>query len=74
MMVYQSYLFTLTMPAAVLSYINADIGPDINYTWISVRYAVLTLFRRCVSVTNITAAPQLEPCRCRHGKRRWPAS
>lgn len=41
MAVYQSYLFTLIMPAAILAYINADLGPSPIYTWIAVRYLTL---------------------------------
>ncbi|KAF2475799.1 MFS general substrate transporter [Lindgomyces ingoldianus] len=33
---YESYLFTLIMPAAILAYINADLGPDPKYPWITV--------------------------------------
>ncbi|KAJ4360116.1 uncharacterized protein N0V89_000676 [Didymosphaeria variabile] len=35
-MMYESYLFTLIMPAAILAYINADLGPDPKYPWITV--------------------------------------
>ncbi|KAL1888212.1 hypothetical protein Sste5346_009686, partial [Sporothrix stenoceras] len=35
---YESYLFTLIMPAAVLSYINADLGPNPNYSWIAISW------------------------------------
>ncbi|KAH8911117.1 MFS general substrate transporter [Coniochaeta sp. PMI_546] len=35
-LMYESYLFTLLMPAAVLTYINADLGPDTRYPWISI--------------------------------------
>ncbi|KAF2442924.1 MFS general substrate transporter [Karstenula rhodostoma CBS 690.94] len=35
-LMYESYLFTLIMPAAVLAYINADLGPDPRYPWITV--------------------------------------
>ncbi|CAK7207013.1 hypothetical protein SEUCBS139899_009821 [Sporothrix eucalyptigena] len=35
---YESYLFTLIMPAAILTYINTDIGPDPNYTWIAISW------------------------------------
>jgi hypothetical protein len=35
--VYQGYLFTLVMPNAILGFINADLGPNPNYTWIAVR-------------------------------------
>ncbi|KAF2019486.1 MFS general substrate transporter [Aaosphaeria arxii CBS 175.79] len=37
-MMYESYLFTLIMPAAVLAYINADLGPDPKYPWITVTW------------------------------------
>jgi MFS family permease len=30
---YNSYVFTLLMPPAILSFINADLGPDPSYTW-----------------------------------------
>lgn len=36
LMSFNGYLFTQIMPAAVLAYINADLGPDTNYIWISV--------------------------------------
>ena len=35
-MMYESYLFTLIMPAAILAYINQDLGPDPRYPWITV--------------------------------------
>ncbi|KAJ9151105.1 MFS general substrate transporter [Coniochaeta hoffmannii] len=35
-LMYESYLFTLLMPAAVLTYINADLGPDTRYPWITI--------------------------------------
>lgn len=35
---YESYLFTLIMPAAVLQFINADLGPDPRYPWISITW------------------------------------
>lgn len=37
-MMYESYLFTLIMPAAVLAYINAELGPDPRYPWITVTW------------------------------------
>lgn len=37
-MMYESYLFTLIMPAAILAYINADLGPDPKYPWITVTW------------------------------------
>lgn len=35
---YESYLFTQLMPAALLSYINTDLGPDSRYPWISIAW------------------------------------
>ncbi|KAK3114960.1 hypothetical protein LTR53_006186 [Teratosphaeriaceae sp. CCFEE 6253] len=35
---YVAYILTLLMPSTILSYINADLGPDPNYTWISVSW------------------------------------
>jgi MFS family permease len=35
---YNAYLFTLMMPPAILSFINAQLGPDITYTWITVSW------------------------------------
>ncbi|KAH6673088.1 fungal trichothecene efflux pump [Halenospora varia] len=35
---YNSYLFTLIMPPAVLAFINADLGPDKNYIWITISW------------------------------------
>ncbi|PGH17415.1 hypothetical protein AJ80_04785 [Polytolypa hystricis UAMH7299] len=35
-LMYESYLFTLLMPAAVLTYIDADLGPDARYPWITI--------------------------------------
>ncbi|KAH7024009.1 fungal trichothecene efflux pump [Ilyonectria destructans] len=35
---YESYLFTLVMPAAVLTYIDADLGPDARYPWIAITW------------------------------------
>ncbi|CAI6337453.1 unnamed protein product [Periconia digitata] len=40
MMMYESYLFTLIMPAAVLAYINAELEPDPRYPWITVSWNV----------------------------------
>ncbi|KAL4985906.1 fungal trichothecene efflux pump [Aspergillus falconensis] len=33
---YNSYLFTQSMPAVILSSINADLGPDPDYPWITI--------------------------------------
>lgn len=35
---YESYLFTQQMPAALLAYINADLGPDNRYPWIAISW------------------------------------
>ncbi|KAL3469643.1 fungal trichothecene efflux pump [Aspergillus californicus] len=35
-LLYNSYLFTQLMPAVILSSINADLGPDSNYPWITI--------------------------------------
>lgn len=35
---YESYLFTQQMPASLLAYINADLGPDSRYPWISISW------------------------------------
>jgi len=37
-MSFNGYLFTQIMPSAVLAFINADLGPDTNYVWISVSW------------------------------------
>jgi MFS family permease len=34
-MCYNAYLFTLLIPPAILSFINAELGPDPRYTWIT---------------------------------------
>src|SRR6201996_4970323 len=34
-MCYNAYLFTLLIPPAILSFINADLGPEKDYTWIT---------------------------------------
>jgi len=35
---YESYLFTQLMPPSLLSYINADLGPDTRYPWIAISW------------------------------------
>ncbi|KIW02240.1 uncharacterized protein PV09_06393 [Verruconis gallopava] len=35
---YESYLFTQLMPASLLAYINADLGPDTRYPWIAIAW------------------------------------
>lgn len=35
---YNAYVFTLLIPPAVLSLINADLGPSPNYTWITISW------------------------------------
>lgn len=35
---YVAYVQTLLMPSTILSYIEEDLGPDANYTWITVAW------------------------------------
>ncbi|KAF2187000.1 hypothetical protein K469DRAFT_686217 [Zopfia rhizophila CBS 207.26] len=37
---YNAYVLTLLIPSTTLSYINADLGPDPNYTWIMVYWGM----------------------------------
>lgn len=37
-MCYNAYLFTLLIPPAILTFINADLGPDPRYTWITISW------------------------------------
>lgn len=37
-MCYNAYIFCLNIPAAMLSTINADLGPDPRYTWITISW------------------------------------
>uniref|UniRef100_A0A8H7K3N3 Major facilitator superfamily (MFS) profile domain-containing protein n=1 Tax=Bionectria ochroleuca TaxID=29856 RepID=A0A8H7K3N3_BIOOC len=37
-LMYEAYLFTLIMPAAVLTYIDAELGPDTRYPWIAITW------------------------------------
>jgi len=37
-MCYNAYLFTLLIPPSILAYINAELGPDISYTWITISW------------------------------------
>jgi hypothetical protein len=37
-MCYNAYLFTLLIPPAILAFINAELGPDISYTWITISW------------------------------------
>ncbi|KAF9885144.1 hypothetical protein FE257_000670 [Aspergillus nanangensis] len=37
-MCYNTYLFTLLIPPTILSYINAELGPDPRYTWITISW------------------------------------
>ncbi|KAF2098265.1 MFS general substrate transporter [Rhizodiscina lignyota] len=37
-MCYNAYLFTLLIPPSILSYINAELGPDPRYTWITISW------------------------------------
>jgi MFS family permease len=50
-MMYESYLFTLIMPAAVLTYINADLGPDSRYPWIAI-WLVLTYLQQLAPIIS----------------------
>lgn len=35
---FNAYVLTLLIPSTTLSYINADLGPDPSYTWITVSW------------------------------------
>ncbi|KPM36923.1 hypothetical protein AK830_g9646 [Neonectria ditissima] len=35
---YNAYLFTLLIPPAILSFINADLGPESTYTWTTISW------------------------------------
>ncbi|CAM1504892.1 Fc.00g024830.m01.CDS01 [Cosmosporella sp. VM-42] len=35
---YNAYLFTLLIPPAILSFVNAELGPDPTYTWITISW------------------------------------
>lgn len=35
---FNAYILTLLIPSTTLSYINADLGPDPSYTWITVSW------------------------------------
>ncbi|KAH7126113.1 fungal trichothecene efflux pump [Dactylonectria macrodidyma] len=37
-MSYNAYLFTLLIPPAILSFINAELGPETTYTWITISW------------------------------------
>ncbi|KAJ4303552.1 hypothetical protein N0V90_002450 [Kalmusia sp. IMI 367209] len=37
-MCYNAYLFTLLIPPAILTFINAELGPDPRYTWITISW------------------------------------
>lgn len=37
-MCYNAYLFTLLIPPAILAFINAELGPDVSYTWITISW------------------------------------
>lgn len=37
-MCYNAYLFTLLIPPSILTFINADLGPDPRYTWITISW------------------------------------
>ncbi|KAF2634970.1 MFS general substrate transporter, partial [Massarina eburnea CBS 473.64] len=46
---YNAYVLTLLIPSTTLSYINADLGPDPNYTWITVSWTLCASFLISVS-------------------------
>ncbi|KAF2663016.1 MFS general substrate transporter [Lophiostoma macrostomum CBS 122681] len=46
---YNAYVLTLLIPSTTLSYINADLGPDPNYTWITVSWTLCASFVISVS-------------------------
>ncbi len=50
MFTYNAYLQTQVMPPAVLAYINADLGPDPNYIWISTRFVIPLTYAVLVAV------------------------
>lgn len=35
---YNAYLFTLLIPPAILSFVNAELGPDPTFTWITISW------------------------------------
>lgn len=37
---YNAYVFTLLIPPAVLSLINAELGPSPNFTWITISWSL----------------------------------
>ncbi|KAF2496742.1 MFS general substrate transporter [Lophium mytilinum] len=37
---YNAYLFSLNIPATTLSFINADLGPDPRYTWVTISWSL----------------------------------
>lgn len=37
---FNAYILTLLIPSTTLSYINAELGPDPNYTWITVSWTL----------------------------------
>ena len=39
-MQFNAYIFTLLIPSTTLSAINADLGPDPNYTWVTVSWTL----------------------------------
>ncbi|KAF2093872.1 TRI12-domain-containing protein [Rhizodiscina lignyota] len=51
-----AYEMTLLVPASMLSFINADLGPDPSYTWISVSWS---LCAAVVSIQQMIAASVL---------------
>ncbi|KAF2118292.1 fungal trichothecene efflux pump [Lophiotrema nucula] len=41
---YNAYVLTLLIPSTTLSYINAELGPNPNYTWITVSWTLCASF------------------------------
>lgn len=37
---FNAYILTLLMPSTILPYINADLGPNPNYTWITISWTL----------------------------------
>lgn len=41
---YNAYVLTLLIPSTTLGYINAELGPDPNYSWITVSWVCASSF------------------------------
>ncbi|OAG07378.1 MFS general substrate transporter [Paraphaeosphaeria sporulosa] len=46
---YNAYVLTLLIPSTTLSYINADLGPNPNFTWITVSWTLCASFLISIS-------------------------